>query len=221
MIEHHITSFYNDDMVALKTEFKNEFNRLTTEGDEGVYPFIFSSYHEYVINTEIVFCIIYDETALFFVTPYAMQLTLNNNLMVSGGDVTPSGNIFETMFAEGDESDVVHIGECCNSKGFAYGIYAFSYKKALQCAINKVESENYDAELLVIDDQDLIDISMDYLEHRIERFQQQIDRSFELEEAVAGLDENPYSNEFYDDDGRRRAKSAPLIQARKLGDDNV
>jgi hypothetical protein len=207
-------------MVDLKTEFKNEFNRLSVDGEEGLYTFFFSSYHEYVINTEIIFCIIYDNTALFFVTPYSMQLTLDNNLMVSGGDVTPTGNTFEKLFAEGDNSDVIHIGECCNSKGFSYGIYSFSYKKALKDAINKVESEIYDAEILVIDDQDMIDISMDYLEHRIERFQQQIQRSFELEEAVAGLAENPYSNQFYDDD-RHRANSVPMIRPRKLGDDNA
>lgn len=221
MIDNEIIAFYNDDPVELKKEFKEEFNRLTVDGNNGLYTFMFSSYYEYVINTEIVYCIIFDDTALFFVTPYSTQLTLDNNLMVTGGDVTPSGNVFETMFAEGEESDVVHIGECCNSKGFAYGIYAFSYKKALAAAINRVNNELYDPEMLYIDDQDMIDISMDYLEHRIERFHQQVERSFELEEAVAGLDENPYSNDFYDDDGRRAVRNAPLTKARPLGDSNV
>lgn len=221
MIDHDIIAFFNDDPVELKKEFKTEFNQLTEDGKEGLYTFIFSSYYEYTINTEIVYCMIFDDTALFFVTPYSTQLTLSNDLMVTGGDVTPSGNLFETLFAEGSDSDVVHIGECCNSYGFAYGIYAFSYKKALNVAIDKVNNELYNAELLFIDDQDMIDISMDYLEIRIKRFEAQVETSFELEEAVAGLDENPYSNRFYDDDGRHAARHAPLITPRKLGDDNV
>jgi hypothetical protein len=221
MIDHNIISFYNDDPVDLKKEFKDEFNRLTEDGDEGLYTFLFSSYHEYTVNTEIVFCVIYEDTALFYVTPYSVQLNLDTNLMVTGGEVTPNGNLFETMFAEGEKSDVVHIGECCNSSGYVYGIYAFSYDKALKSAIAKVESERYNPEILVIDDQDMIDVSMDYLEQRIERFKEQVERSFELEEAVAGLDENPYSNEYYDDDGRRRARSGPMDSSRTLGDSNV
>lgn len=220
MIDHGIIAFYNDDLVEQKIEFKNEFNRLTEDGEEGLYTFLFSWYHEYTVTTEIVFCMIFEKTALFFVTPYAVKLSLDNNLMVSSGDIVPSGERFEKMFAEGENSPVTHIGECCNSHGYVYGIYAFGYERALNAAINIVENEFYNSELLIIDDQDMIDISMDFLEYRINKYQEQVERSFELEEPIAGLDENPYANEFYDDDGRRMLRG-PMQQSRMLGDNNV
>jgi len=220
MIDRGIIAFYNDDMVELRQEFKDEFNRLTEKNEEGLYTFLFSSYHEYMVTTEIVFCMIYEDTALFFVTPYAMQLSLDNNLMVKSGDIYPNGQTFETLFAEGDNSSVVHIGECCNSKGYAYGIYSFGYKRALAAAIEMVNNETYDIEQLIIDDQDLIDVSIDYLEVRIQKFQDQVDKSHELEEPVEGLDENPYSNAYYDNEGKP-LKNNPLTQVERLGDGNV
>lgn len=220
MIDNGITAFYNDDIVNLKLEFKSEFNRLVEEKNIGLHTFIFSSYHEYIVNSEILHCMMYDDTVLFFVTPCNLYINLDHTLNVIGGGVNSNGNTFELMFVDGDTPDVVYIGECCNSKGFIYGIYTFTYKKSLDLAVTKVDSDAYNAEILVIDDQYIIDVSMDYIDHRIERFQEQVDRSFELDEPLAGLDENPYSNEFYDDDGRRISRTGPLTQSRKLGDYN-
>ena len=60
MIDKGITAFYNDNLDELRIEFKDEFNRLTdNEEEEGLYTFLFSSYHEYTLTTEVVFCMAY------------------------------------------------------------------------------------------------------------------------------------------------------------------
>lgn len=220
MINRGITAFYGDDLLELKNEFKEEFNSLTDSQDEGLYTFMFSSYHEYIITTEIVYCMVYEKTALFFVTPYAMQVRLDNNLMVTGGDVNPVGETFEALFIDGDKSSLIHIGECCNSKGYTYGIYAFDYTDALNSAIEKVNNGDYSCEALVINDDLLLDVSIDYLDIRIQKFQEQVERSQELEEPIAGLDENPYANAYYDNEGKA-IQNRPLNQSERLGDHNV
>ena len=58
---------------------------------------------------------------------------------------------------------------------------------------------------------------MDYLEVRIEKYKGQVDRSFELEEPVAGLDENPYANEFYDAEDGKYRRARPNERTRSLG----
>lgn len=218
-----VVAFYNDDIDELKKEFKDEFNQITSEGKLGWYTFYFSSYNDYTIRTEFVHCYLYEDTVLFFINPCSMLMTLNNDLQVNQGELISNGDIFLRMFWDDtDTSDIVFLDDVCTKTGFFYGLFTFKYDNALNSAIDHVSSGLLDIEHLVIDEDDLIDVSLDYLEERISKFEHQIDRSFEMEEPIAGMDENPFQNDYYDSEifGRKR-RSGPIESVRRIGDSNV
>lgn len=220
---HEVVAFYNDDINELKKEFKDEFNEITKAGSLGWYTFYFSSYNDYTIRTEFVHCYLYEDTALFFVNPCSMLLLLNNDLQVDGGDINSNGDIFLRMFWNDEESsDIVFLDDICTRRGAFYGVFSFKYEKALNAAKNHFASGLLDIEHLELDEDDLTEISLDYLDERISKFEKQIDRSLELEEPIDGMDENPFQNDFYDVDvtGRKR-RTGPIESSIRIGDKNV
>jgi len=216
MTLHEITAFYNDDFDELKKEFKIEFNRIIEDGDsEGLHPFYFCYYKDYQLHTELCYCMITPKTAVFLLSPCRLTLMLNEKFEVESGDISPDSVVFEKLLSNSDDSDLVYIDSIYNRNGHGYFIYSLKYTKPKKELEYMVENEMIDIERINVNEDEMTEIALDYLEQKIEYFNNKIDEAIDLDSPYVGIDENPYANRFYDKEYNMRSHSI------RLGDNNV
>jgi len=124
-----VVRIYNFDLDECISEFKNSFNDITkSKNSQGIHTFLFSSYNDQKVTTELVYCSIYEKTVIFYVSQAAIQLNIGyrkaeptdgdeseDNMEepefeILGGEVLPiGGNTFDLMANEA-KSDVYYIG---------------------------------------------------------------------------------------------------------------
>lgn len=219
---HGYEVIWGDSLVESRDEFIKLFVELTESPDrEGIYSFIFCRYSEYQLITDVIYSVVYNSTALFFsgVTS-SLVLDLDNKL-----NITKTANFIEhektIMSVIFDSPNVEYLGEFPGINGLMYD--AFTLKEEVSLEAGKKLFENiYINHLISIDsflvpEQDIADITLDYLKHRIETFDEIVEKSLKSDEEDPRLVENPFSNRFYDKDDVPTAMTVP----RKIGDENV
>ena len=215
MMHSEVVSIYNFDRTEFLKEFKESFNELINSGLSDVYTMYFSSYDDYKVTTEVIYFSTHNDVAMIYASKTAMQVDVDDQLLVLNGDIVIKDTLSIDYLSD---SDVLYLGDICNSTGNVFEVYT----------INKAES-NYKAnflykndllycECLKNDESELLDISLDFLSERIDKYRGDVQRSLELEEPAIGLDENPYSNDYYDNDTDVKIrKTAPLTEPKTLG----
>lgn len=135
---------------------------------------------------------------------------------VDGIDDIDNLNVVDVVIVSSNP-DLVYLGDCCNSHGFYYRMYTLNKSDELSCAIDIINTEIDDIDNLIIDYTELVDISVDFFNERMNMFKTDVNTAIEKEELAVGLDENPYSNRYYDVDKTTNQKE-PLKMARRLGE---
>lgn len=240
LVNDYVHAFYNFDKIEFLNEFKVEFNKILDESsDNKGYRLYFSSYDDYKVTTEIVFCIVYAETVLFFVSPIKLVVNVDAQLLVTDGGLvtdidtetifdqindgnTPSeiyvntNSIFD-IFSDGSMPSIVYLNDCCNSYGYAFDIFTINKQSNIESAIKILDDELYNCDEFYIDENELMVVALDYLQERIELYKEEIENSIEAEEASVNLNDNPYANDYYDyDENNATKRNSPMIKARTL-----
>lgn len=135
---------------------------------------------------------------------------------VDGIDDIDNINVVDVVIVSSNP-DLVYLGDCCNASGFYYRMYTLNKSEELSCVIDIINAETNDVDNLVIDYNELVDISVDFFNERMNMFKTDVNTAIEKEELAVGLDENPYSNRYYDVDKASNQKE-PLKMTRRLGE---
>ena len=80
-----------------------------------------------------------------------------------------------------------------------------------------IEFNLNDTSNLIIDESELVNISVDFFNERMNQFKTDINTAIEKEELPTNIDENPYSNRLFDVE-RPVHQKEPLTMTRRLGD---
>jgi len=214
---------WNDSLKDSIKEFTKEFREITSEDDkEGIYTFFFSrfSLEEHKLVTDVLYSFIFQNTFLFL-WPYSnsMVLDLDDMLNVTDGinahvDNNIMGEICETP-------NIDYIGDIVSSRGHGFGVFTLNEMSGKILGIQLYEEifENHviDMEDVIVSNDDIIEVSLEYLNYKIENLQEIVDKSIDEDEADPRLVENPYADRFYDKDDAPQ----PLNTKRMLGDSNI
>jgi len=211
---------WNDSVEEAVKEFIN-FNLNLTEDKEGAYTFLFCRYEEYRLVTDVLYASVYKNTVLFFwAINNSLVLELDEHLnVIDGTGITrEETTVMHTLF---DKPNIVHLDELITTRGNCFEVFTLKEtesKEAGEYLYTKLfKSRLVDPDKLIIRDEDLIDISLKYLKHRIETFDDIVDEAIEKDEDDPRLTENPMANRYYDKDDMPQ----PLKEKRMLGDNNV
>ena len=225
-MHNEVVSIYNFDRTEFIKEFKESFNEMIYSDASDVYTMYFSSYDDYKVTTEVIYFSVYDNVAIIFASKSALQLTVDDQLLVLDGDIVIPDRLSIDNLAETEPSELVYLGDVCNYIGSVYEVYTINRDTSNYKAHFLFNNELLSCNALKNDESELMDISLDFLNERIEKYKDQVEKSIELEEPAVGLDENPYSNDYYDnDEDVKIRKTAPNTEPRKLGsgkrDENI
>lgn len=217
-MHNEVVSIYNFDRTEFIKEFKESFNEMIHNDVSDVYTMYFSSYDDYKVTTEVIYFTIYDNVAIIFASKSALQLTVDDQLLVLDGDIVLPARLSIDTLTETEPSELVYLGDICNYNGYVYEVYTINRVDTNYKANFMYANELLSCSSLKNDESELMDISLDFLNERIEKYKEQVDKSIELEEPAVGLDENPYSNDYYDNENEVKIrKTAPNTEPRQLG----
>ena len=217
-MHNEIIAIYNFDRIEFIKEFKESFNNMLNSGLADSYTMYFSSYDDYKVITEAIYFSIYAEVAIIFASKSVLQVNVDDQLLVLSGDIVLSDRLSVDYLTEPESSDLLYLGDICNSIGCVYEVYTVNKELTNYKAHFLYNNELLSCEYLKNDELELMDISLDFLNERIEKYKDQVDKSIELEEPVVGLDENPYANQYYDNDPEVKIRTkTPNAEPRQLG----
>jgi len=193
-----ITTIWVDSPKDIRGEFTTEFNRMVDdEGVSGVHLFYFSRYKDYTIYTEQMVAHIYEDTVIFYLYCGSMMIQLDESMQIVTGDIVPSNHL--VLSALHDENPIIdNIGWVCTPEGHSFEAYSLKFEKPLQRAYEMFDNEHYSLAGLDVLETELIDVSLMYLNQKIETWSEEINNSVEADHASATIDDNPFANKFYD-----------------------
>lgn len=123
-----IVNLYNFDLDVCISEFKQGFNDITkSKYPHGIHTFIISSYDDFKVTTELVYCSVYDKTVIFYVSQATLQLNIGYKkkdtteedsgdaqsepeFEILGGEILPIGSSIFDILGNETKSDVYYIG---------------------------------------------------------------------------------------------------------------
>lgn len=214
---------WNDSLEDSRKEFSKEFLDITSKDDkEGIYTFFFSrfSLNDHKVSTDVLYVNVYENTFLFF-WPLSNSLIvdLDDQLNVTDAlNIHPDKNIMSELI---ESNNIISLGLVVSKMGHLYEGYTLKDNRGRDLGI-KIFDELYlshkmDIDSIKVSDDDIIDMTMEYLDVKIEEYQSVVDKSIDEDEADVRLNENPYGNRFWDKDDIPR----PMEVKRGLGDTNV
>ena len=165
-----ITTIWVDSPKDIRGEFTTEFNRMVDdEGVSGVHLFYFSRYKDYTIYTEQMVAHIYEDTVIFYLYCGSMMIQLDESMQIVTGDIVPSNHL--VLSALHDENPIIdNIGWVCTPEGHSFEAYSLKFEKPLQRAYEMFDNEHYSLAGLDVLETELIDVSLMYLNQKIETF---------------------------------------------------
>lgn len=205
---------WNNDIKDSEKEFRKEFLSVTSESDkEGFYTFLFSRYDDYKIITEVLYAAVYWDTVLFFSPPLAFITSLDSDLNVKGGDYA---EMKDSRIVDGvvDSKNIEYIGSTVTIFGDMYETYTLLEDGANEKGRKLFENGIFNLENMKVSDDEIVEMSLNFLEYQIEKFQDSADSA--SEDTTVELNDNPLANRFYD------KEEVVMRQEKKpLGDLNV
>src|SRR5574343_341252 len=135
---------------------------------------------------------------------------------IDGIDDSNNPNIVDVVIIASNP-DLVYLGDCCNEKGFYYRIYTLNKVDELAQAINILSDGTNDINNLIIDETELVDVSVDFFNEHMNQYKNEINTAIEKEELPTNIDENPFSNRLFDVE-RSVNQKEPLKMSRRLGE---
>lgn len=202
MIDHEIICIWNDSLQESRDEFIKEFVDLTSFQDrEGLYTFVFSRYFEYRVITEVLYSVVYKNTAIFlWPTSNSFVVDVDEKLNVLGGDyLTFKQDVYTEI---GKSPNIDYLSTIVSPMGNVFE--AFTLKEPLANKYGKEIFENvfkqgyFNLDSIYITDDYMVELSLNYLEERILKFHDQVDKAIDTDDENAQLSENPYANRYYD-----------------------
>lgn len=208
--------FHNSIEESIKI-FKEEIINISADSKNKnrneIYNFAFCRYDDYKIKTEQMYVLVYPDTILFLWSPVALALFLSDQLLVNNGDrgeLQPEDSII-SKFQE--LPNIHYIGSVFNMKGELFEAFTINDEIPKANAIRLFENDLLDVDEISPDIDDIIYVSMEYLNYQTEKFKAQIEDSIGSEDApVPSIEENPFANQYYDHD------ILPIENKRKLGE---
>lgn len=222
-VRREINCIFNNSIEESIKEFKEEVIRISADSKNKnvneVYSFSFSRYDDYKVITEKIYVLVYPYTIIFLWSPVALALFLDDQLQVNDGD---SGELKaeDSILGKFDALPNIHyMGSIFNMRGELFEAFT------IEDEIPQKNAENlFKNRLLKIDDispeeDDIIHVSMEFLNYQIEKFKTQIEASLSSEdEPLPSIEENPFANEYYDRDILPREDKKPLGEPKPIGD---
>lgn len=195
MIDHEYTAIFSDDIEETFEDFKVVLEAIREEKD-GLHTLFFSRYNEYRIYTEVLYIIKNEENLIFLEYPSAIRLNVDNNLTPTSLDTILGTEIFvKTMYLN---NNVEFIGDVPDYKGNMLHAYCLNNDESLQFGQYWFKNLQDQVDGIHIPEIDMVEISRAYLEFRIEKFKNNIQRVINTGEVYEGMHENPFSNDFFD-----------------------
>ena len=145
-----------------------------------------------------------------------LNSTFKINQIDGIGDTINNSNMVDVVIVASNP-DLVYLGDCCNDLGYYYRIYSLNKQDELAEAKRLIEFNLNDTSNLIIDESELVNISVDFFNERMNQFKTDINTAIEKEELPTNIDENPYSNRLFDVE-RPVHQKEPLTMTRRLGD---
>jgi hypothetical protein len=221
-VHHGYIPIWEDSLVEARDKFIKLFVELTESPDrEGIYAFVFCRYSEFQLITDVIYSVVYDSTALFFsgvTSSLVLDLDDKLNIIKTANVIEYEKTIMSVLF---DSPNIEYLGEFPGINGLMYD--AFTLKEEASLEVGKNLFENiYKNHIICIDkilvpEEDIADITIDYLKLRKEKFEEIVDKSIISDEEDPRLVENPLAYRFYDKDDLPQVVTIP----QKIGDENV
>lgn len=212
-----ITTIWGDTPEEIRLEFTTEFNRMVEDEEvSGIHVFYFCRYKDYKIYTEQLTAHIYDDTVIFYLYCGSMVIDLDESMQIITGDIFPDNYLVKTALF--DKKPVIdYLGWVCTPQGHAFEGFSLKFEKPMQRAYEIFDNEDYFLSGLDVLEDELIDISLMYLNSKIEKWESEISNAVIADQASTTIDDNPFANKFYDREEEYRMRNDKI----KLGDREV
>ena len=222
MRDHEIICSWNNSLKDSIDEFIGEFKELTSqENKEGFYTFFFSRYDNYKIITEVIYVIVYKDTALFFWPFLSMVLELDNELKIVDGSVLNIDN--NIMNALRETPNLEFLGFMPNDMGNCFDIFTLKDEKPKEIGTKIFKEGMINMNNIRVDETDFIDTSLQYLDYVIENFGNVVNKAMLQDEDDLQLNENPYADMYYNRDALQEIlqRNKRALNEKALNDSDV
>lgn len=197
MIDHEYTAIFTDDIEEAFEDFKVVLEAIQ-ESEDGLHTVFFSRYFNYRIHTEVIYILKYGNNLVVLEYPSSIRLNVDNNLVPTTVSNVLGTEIFVKMMYLNDNMEF--IGIVPDDKGNVLYAYVLNDDEGLEFSKYWLENLQDHVDGIHVPEADMVEISRSYLEARIEKFKDSIQRVVNTGEVYEGMDENPFSNVFYDND---------------------
>ena len=187
-----ITSIWSDDILRMKDELKNEFNEMFESQLAGFRTFLLCMYENNVAYIEPIHAAIFPDSPLFFFSDARMTVTLDRNMLVESAVLDNGADMFLRMFY-GETTEVMNIGSICHPLGWYWE--AFTLIGPHDAAIERFDCERFPEQNLVVNEDDLIDCVMEFIEWKREKFVMEAEMAIQEEMGVSPG--NPFEDHVY------------------------
>lgn len=195
MIDHEYTAIFSDELEETFEDFKALLEAIQ-EDEDGLHTVFFSRYNSYAIYTEVLYIMKYGTNLIFLEYPSVLKINLDHNLVPLNVETVLGSEIFVKMMYLNDNVEFLgiipdHMGNTMYSYCLNDGISLDFSEYWLTNLVDQIDG-------IHVPEIDMAEISMNYLEIRIEKFKNSIQRVVNTGEVYEGIGENPFYDEFND-----------------------
>lgn len=211
-----VYSVYEFYRVEFIKQVKSQINTcINSDNSNELHTIYTCKYDNYVVHAEAIYFTRINDSVIFFIPTTILRLTLDNELLVTDAVYDYTGDLMFDYIYE-DSSEIIYIDNLCDSNGRIFELYTFNNEE-LEQSKYIISNKIYPFDVIIPDVDEYTEMALDFLNERINSFKDQVDKSFELEEPIAELDENPYANDYYDGDISKKRRSSPITSRKSLG----
>lgn len=195
MIDHEYIAIFSDDLEETFEDFKALLEAIYEDKD-GLYTVFFSRYNSYTIYTEVLYIIKYNNNLIFLEYLSVIKINLDQNLVPIDIQTVLGSEIFIKNMYLNDNVEFLgivtdHIGNT---------MYSFCLNDDVSINFGEYWLVNLLDQIdgIHVPEQDMLEVSINYLEIRIEKFKNSIQRVLNTGEVYEGIGENPFYDAFND-----------------------
>jgi len=228
-VRQDINCIFNSSIEESIKLFKEEILRISAESKKTnrneIHNFAFCRYNDYKVITEQMYVLVYPNTILFLWSPAALALFLDKQLQIDTENSGDRGELQpeDSIIGKFQELPNIHyVGSVFNMKGELFEAFTINDTIPKKNAIRLFENDLLDIDNISPDIDDIIHVSMEFLNFQIEKFMLQIEDSVNSEDAPhPSIDENPFANLYYDHDIVQIENKKPIGKQTKIDSQDV
>lgn len=194
MIDRGITVIYNDNLETMRKEFKEEFNRIVDQDEyAGLHTFVFCAYEALNVYVEVVYAFLGKDTVVFFYDPIQLNMVLSASFEVSEFKFRNEQNVFLKAISD----DLSYIDMVSDNLANCFEMFTLNYEKTETSALRIYEDELFDVSNIKLDESDIVEIAVDYVNEKIAYYEEQVAKAIMTDDIPSNFEDNPFSNEYY------------------------